>query len=157
MSPEAQRRLRQRAAEHGRLRVLSFVAEPDLLLKRASRVVAMGGYNTVTAVLSFRKRALIVPRDGARREQWIRAERLRDLGLLEVLHPRDLSPEAVSRWLATGPALAPTRRKPIDLNGLARLPQLLEELLAAPDLNQRSDIHEADLDAEEEEAPQVAC
>ncbi len=90
----------------------------------------MGGYNTICEVLSFRKPALIVPRVKPRREQLIRAERLQALGLVDLLHPADLTPGALSEWLANGhrrPALA---RRHIDLNGLTRVPQLLEELLA---------------------------
>ena len=45
----------------------------------------MGGYNTVCEVLSFQKQALIVPRVRPRSEQWIRAERLRDLQLIDVI------------------------------------------------------------------------
>src|SRR3712207_9415316 len=65
--------------------VLEFVPEPALLLARADFVVAMGGYNTVCEALSFEKRALIVPRVTPRREQMVRAERLRDRGLIDVL------------------------------------------------------------------------
>jgi predicted glycosyltransferase len=92
----------------------------------------MGGYNTVGEVLAHEKRALLVPRVCPRREQWIRAARLRDLGLVDVLHPDDLSPAALSAWLQRELAEdrpAPRVRERLDLNGLARLPILLAELL----------------------------
>jgi predicted glycosyltransferase len=63
-------------------------------------VVAMGGYNTIYEVLSFEKHALVVPRSKPRHEQQIRASRLRDLGLLDLLPPDQVSPEALSEWLA---------------------------------------------------------
>lgn len=132
MPLEVQRRLRLRAAGNPRMRVLEFVAEPELLLSRADRVVAMGGYNTISEILSYEKRALIVPRVSPRREQLIRAERLRELGLVEMLHPDQLTPRALSEWIAADlPPLPPIRER-IDMNGLARLPTLLQEVLSGP-------------------------
>src|SRR2546421_739784 len=64
-----------------------------------------------------------------RREQLIRAERMRDLGLLDVLHPDRLSPDALTEWLARPKATPPRPRDLIDLDGLERLPRLLEEVL----------------------------
>jgi predicted glycosyltransferase len=45
----------------------------------------MGGYNTFCEVLSFDKRAVIVPRMVPRLEQWIRASRAEELGLVRML------------------------------------------------------------------------
>jgi len=132
MSLKVRQRLSRRAAENPRLRVLGFITEPELLLRRADRVIAMGGYNTVCEVLSYEKHALIVPRVNPRREQLIRAERLRDLSLLDVLHPDKLNPRALTEWLARDMRPPPRARDRIDLNGLSRLPHLLEEVLAAP-------------------------
>jgi predicted glycosyltransferase len=133
IAPEVRERLYRRAAGNPRLRVLAFVTDCDLLLERADRVVTMGGYNSVCEVLSLGKAALIVPRVEPRREQLIRAERFRRLGLVDLLHPDALSPRALSDWLARGLVPPPCPRDRIDLNGLAKLPGLLAELLdAAP-------------------------
>jgi hypothetical protein len=48
-------------------------------------VVAMGGYNTFCEILSFDKPALIVPRTAPRMEQFIRAVRAQELGLVRML------------------------------------------------------------------------
>ncbi|MGH7675695.1 MAG: hypothetical protein ACREMV_10540, partial [Gemmatimonadales bacterium] len=85
--------------------------------------------NTVCEILSFEKPALIVPRVRPRREQLIRAECLRALGLVDVLHPDSLTPNALSAWLALRPGPVRRARDHIHLNGLSRLPRLLEELL----------------------------
>jgi len=45
----------------------------------------MGGYNTFCEILSFDKRALIIPRTKPRMEQYIRAARGAELGLCRVL------------------------------------------------------------------------
>lgn len=130
MPADVQRRLKARAAALPRLRVIEFVTDPDLLLSRADRVVAMGGYNTIFEVLSAEKHALIVPRVQPSREQLIRAERLRDLGLIHLLHPDDASSQAIGRWLARDLGAAPKARQRIDLGGTARLPQLLADVLS---------------------------
>jgi len=130
MSPEVQRRLSQRASADPRFRVLGFITEPTRLVARADRVIAMGGYNTVCEVLSFSKHSLIVPRVKPRREQIIRAERLRDLGLIGMLEPEHLSPQALSEWMARDlPPLQLDGR--INMNGLDRLPALAKEVLAS--------------------------
>jgi len=122
-------RLIRSVASNPYRRVVSFVHEPTRLVRRADRVVAMGGYNTVYEVLSFEKPALIVPRVTPRQEQLIRAERLQALGLVDVLHPEALSAAALSTWLARGRAPVRSARECLDFNGLSRVPQLLEELL----------------------------
>jgi len=48
-------------------------------------VVAMGGYNTFCEILSFDKPALILPRTVPRLEQFIRAQRASELGLVTTL------------------------------------------------------------------------
>jgi predicted glycosyltransferase len=128
MPPEVRQRLRQYTAGHPRLRVLEFIPEPAPLLQRADRVIAMGGYNTVAEVLSFEKPALIVPRAT---EQSVRAERLRELGLVDVLHLDSLRPGALTEWLSRD-VHPPQVHQCIDFNGLSRLPRLLEEVLAGP-------------------------
>src|SRR5206468_3876867 len=145
MPRETQQRLRQRAATHPRLRVVELVREPALLLQQADRVIAMGGYNTICEVLSFEKRALIVPRVRPQREQLIRAERLRDLGLLDVLHPDELNPRALTEWLARDLGPPPRVRDRIDLNGLTRLPHLLREVLASPGYPAQNQPHEGSI------------
>jgi len=96
-------------------------------------VVAMGGYNTVCEILASGTRALVVPRAEPRREQLIRARRLSELGALDVLEPQRLTAAALSRWLADGGAERPAPRPHIDMDGLSRIPALLDKLLATPD------------------------
>lgn len=134
MPGAVQRRLQKRAALNPRLKVLEFFPEPTPLLERAERVIAMCGYNTVNELLSFEKPALIVPRDRPRLEQVIRADRLRGLGVIDMLLPEQATPGALSAWMARD--LKPQQHisDRINLTGLSTLPHLLEDLFAtAPD------------------------
>jgi predicted glycosyltransferase len=64
---------------------ITFDAHIESLMARAKAVVCMGGYNTFCEVLSFDKRALVIPRTLPRKEQFIRATRAQELGLARML------------------------------------------------------------------------
>ncbi len=85
MQPERQTEFLQRAAKLPRVKAITFDTHLESLMTRAAGVVAMGGYNTFCEILSFDKRALIVPRTKPRLEQFIRAERAAELGLVRML------------------------------------------------------------------------
>jgi len=72
-----------------------------------------------------------VPRVSPKPEQLIRAQRMRELGLIDLLHPEQLSPRALTEWLARDLGPPPPSRSRIDFDGLARIPGLLIELLGA--------------------------
>lgn len=132
MPAAAQEQLHAIAALNRRLRVFEFLDEPTRLLRQADRLVTMGGYNTVCEALSFEKHTLVVPRARPRLEQRIRAERLRDLGLIDMLPEEELSPAAIGAWLERDLGPGPRVRAGIDMGALARLPTLLGAVLAAP-------------------------
>ena len=117
------------AADRSDMRLIEFVTDPQPLMCCANRVIAMGGYNTVCEVLAFQKRALIVPRVAPRREQIIRAERFAALGLLDVLHPDDLSAAALASWIGAAARGVRAAETVLDFHGARRLPELLVEAL----------------------------
>lgn len=121
------------AAGRDDLEVVSFVSAIEPVIAHAAAVVGMGGYNTVCELLAAGVPALIVPRVNPRLEQLIRAERLATLGALDVAHPDQLSAEGLGVWLERAVHGRTGRpRRPIDLDGLARLPGLAAGLLARP-------------------------
>lgn len=73
------------AALNGRVTATGFDSRIESLFAAAEGVVSMGGYNTFCEVLSFDKRAIIVPRTKPRLEQWIRANRAEEIGLVRNL------------------------------------------------------------------------
>jgi predicted glycosyltransferase len=70
---------------NGRVTSTGFESRIETLFAGAEGVICMGGYNTFCEVLSFDKRAVIVPRTVPRLEQWIRASRAEDLRLIRML------------------------------------------------------------------------
>jgi predicted glycosyltransferase len=85
MQPEQRTSFASRASRLENVRTITFNARLEALMARATGVIAMGGYNTFCEILSFDKRALIVPRTAPRLEQFIRARRAAELGLLAML------------------------------------------------------------------------
>jgi predicted glycosyltransferase len=84
-------------ALQGRVTTVGFESRIETLFSGAQGVVCMGGYNTFCEVLSFDKPAVIVPRTTPRLEQWIRASRAEELGLVAMLDERrdGWTPEAM--------------------------------------------------------------
>jgi predicted glycosyltransferase len=94
---EAIRRLSSKLPD---VQVIDFHPQAELLLQRASAVVSMAGYNTFCEVLSLNKPTLLVPRTTPRQEQFIRARRAAELGLVEILTQEDAAdPEAMAKHL----------------------------------------------------------
>ncbi len=122
MPKDHQQRLHQLARANGAIEVIDRLVETDEYLQKAERVIAMGGYNTVTSILSFRKASMIVPRMIPRQEQWIRAERLAKLGWISVLTPPELDSSRLSNWLHRDVVPQPNSES-VDLLGLDRISQ----------------------------------
>ena len=119
--------LRDIAALRGDIEIIDRMVETDDYMRQAERVVAMGGYNTVTSVLSFGKPALIVPRTRPRREQWIRADRLARRGWLTAIDPDHLDSQRMSEWLMNPSPLRPESGR-VDLLGLSRIGSRVSQL-----------------------------
>ncbi len=86
---------------------ITFDTHPEALIADAVGVVAMGGYNTFCEILSFDKRALIVPRTAPRLEQFIRAARAQDYGLVRMLvdDASDITLPRIPDWRVMATAL----------------------------------------------------
>jgi predicted glycosyltransferase len=110
----------RRVAALPRVATLTFHEDLESLIEKAAGVVCLGGYNTFCEIVSLNKRSLIVPRITPRAEQLIRAETARRLGLVETLHPEQLSPETLADALVRLPDQPPPASH--------RIPGLLEGL-----------------------------
>ncbi|MDJ0950079.1 MAG: glycosyltransferase [Alphaproteobacteria bacterium] len=112
MASDAQARFQDRAARLDRIRMITFDAHIEALMAGAEGIVAMGGYNTFCEILSFNKRALIVPRMAPRLEQYIRASRAQHHGLLRMLPDDTVRDAAV---MAAALAALPDQKPPGDV------------------------------------------
>lgn len=127
--PESVRQTLGAIAQHNpHLTILPSCPEPTILMAAAERVIAMGGYNTTCEILSFQKPALIIPRIKPRQEQWLRATRLKKLGLVDVLHPHQVNPQNLAAWLRCDPK-PPKRSAGLNLQATEQLPLLLGQML----------------------------
>ena len=132
MQPEHQVEFMARASQLKNVEMMTFDARMETLVDGALGVVAMGGYNTFCEILSFDKPALIVPRTAPRLEQYIRASRAQELGLVSLLvdqYARD------PHMMATALRQLPQQKRPSDvvvpglLDGLSNVNRLVERHL----------------------------
>ncbi|MGR8978721.1 MAG: glycosyltransferase family protein [Gammaproteobacteria bacterium] len=93
MDSNKRRILQQAGSLNLALTVTDFTPDLYSYLNAADLVVSMGGYNTVVEILSANQRGIIVPRVNPRLEQLIRAERLAAKGLIDMIHPSELTPD----------------------------------------------------------------
>ncbi len=129
LMPAAQReQLHEMAHQRHDIKVVDFVPEPLKLMNNAECIISMGGYNTTTEILSFNKRALVVPRINPRLEQWIRASRLAEMGIIDCLHPDELTPEALTEWI-TNQHPQRNARETIRFNGLDNVAKEVAKIL----------------------------
>lgn len=135
MNLDRRRDYMDRIAKHSKLDALTFDTKIELLMEKADAVVAMGGYNTFCEILSFDKRALVVPRTKPRLEQHIRAVQAERLGLVRMLSDREepRTPERMAEALRG----LPGQPRPSEvfvpglLDGLDRIRERFTETLAA--------------------------
>ena len=100
MAQEKQADFIERASALDRVHVITFDTRIESLMAKAAGMVSMGGYNTFCEILSFDKRALIVPRTEPRLEQYIRAQRAEELGMISMLVDNgDRDPREMARSL----------------------------------------------------------
>ena len=134
MRSTAQAAFMERVARLERVEAITFDAHVETLMADAAGIVAMGGYNTFCEILSFDKRALIVPRSVPRREQSIRAARAEALGLVRTLTiDGDRDPAKMAEAIGTLPSqpLPSEVRMPGLLEGLAVIDRMIGDWLDA--------------------------
>jgi ATP-binding cassette subfamily B protein len=103
---------------------------PDLrnTVAAADCVVSMAGYNTVCDIMSYRRPSVLVPREQPSKEQSLRAERLREWGVADVVHAEELRPTSLADAIENAlgrPALPPA---PVPLAGLEKAVDVFDSL-----------------------------
>ncbi len=119
------------------VRLHKFVSSTRPLFARSDLVVSTGGYNTITQVLGFARRSLVIPRVLHRKEQMLRAQLLAKYGLVTYLHPDDVTPEKLLESVTmlldneSEPLVEARRNNRITLNGAERLADFCRTIFAA--------------------------
>lgn len=130
MSAQDRDSLMELADPHRGIHFLSFASDMTSYIGAADVVVSMGGYNSICEILSLGRPSIVVPRVAPRKEQLIRAEALHNRGLLQMIHPDDLSPERLLdeiELLLRQPTLV---SRSLSLDGLPSVGNLLDQVLA---------------------------
>ncbi len=129
MQPDLQEEFMKRCKKNKRVQVITFDVQMEDLESNAAGIVAMGGYNTFCEILSLDKKAIIIPRTSPRFEQYIRASRAQDLGLVKMLEDNgNLDPKLMAHALKE----MPKQKKPSEiivpglLEGLENVNRLVE-------------------------------
>lgn len=120
LSAPRRARLRQMAPED--IAVLDYVDNPCDFIAGAAAVVSMTGYNSAVELLGTATPVLMVPRATPRAEQLIRAQRLAELGHVDVLPPGALAADRIAEWTAYAVGETGTLdRSALDLDGWQRI------------------------------------
>lgn len=105
---------------------------PNLLtyMQQADLSISMSGYNTTMNVLTTGVRAMILPFTGNDdQEQTIRAAKLEQLGVVEMIRPEDLQPDRFAQKVIASLQKQPNAIR-FDFNGVAKTASLLNDLIA---------------------------
>jgi len=105
--------IRQRCEAVGerRARVVDFLPRFVDHMEAADAIVSLGGYNTISEILSLGKRAVVVPFADEHREQAMRAAMLDRLGVIRAIAPEQLSPTRLAEALVAAFRDAPPTRE----------------------------------------------
>jgi predicted glycosyltransferase len=109
-------------------------ARPDFpgLLRRARLSVSQAGYNTVMDVLAAGIPGVVVPyAGGLESEQTLRAGRLAERGVLQVVSEGELTPEALAGAVERALATPPERLRGVSIDGGAVTANILLAEMAA--------------------------
>lgn len=151
--------------------IVRFTPSALDLFAASDLVVSMGGYNTMCEVLALERPSIVIPRVFPRREQIVRASRFQELGLVEVIHPSELSPRVLGelmrkcldrgdtspRSLLRGSSLEESvPKKRLDFRGLDVAVRELGELLSEDEREKRLTVVEEEPERPIPRAPEKA-
>lgn len=83
---------RAHLASLGNVRVESAYGDATIWIRQASVIVTMAGYNSLCEVLTWQKKAVVVPRRGPSAEQRMRTDLFSARSLIRGLRPSTLNP-----------------------------------------------------------------
>ena len=108
---------------------LEFEADITNRYAESDVVVSQAGYNTVCELLSFSRRAILVPRSKPVREQLIRARLMAQRGFFECIEPQDLTPEILISKVLEALNSSSVTSSTLELDGLPVIRERVRGLL----------------------------
>src|ERR1051325_10905813 len=108
---------------------LEFEADISNRYAESDVVVSQAGYNTVCELLSFSRRAILVPRSEPVREQLIRARLMTQRGFFECIEPKHLTPETLISKVLEALNSSPLTTSTVNLDGLPVIRERVRTLL----------------------------
>ena len=134
MPMDHQSELRTIAASCPQVTFQSFSDNLSNYLQEANVVVSMGGYNTLTEIVTAGKRAVVIPRIHPSKEQLLRAQRFSQRGLVTTLHPLNVTPRSLRHAVIEALSGHWPGTQGLDFNGLPQLTNHLADLMQQPQI-----------------------
>jgi predicted glycosyltransferase len=132
--PESEfQRLQAKIAGRSNVKIQRYTTKFTSDLQKAELSISMAGYNTCLNILTTGVPAIVYPFIGNNnREQAIRANKLFELGLVEVIYPHELTPQLLAEkiMLTLSKPRRAMRAPAFDLNGVANTARALIELVS---------------------------
>ena len=119
-----------RLAERGNAIVRRLVPDLRAHVALADCVVSMPGYNSVCDILTHRRPAVLVPRPGPSREQQLRAERLREWGVAQLVRTSELAEGRLAAEISHALEATPPPAAPVSLEGSEGALEVFDHVLA---------------------------
>lgn len=124
-------RVQRRAAGNPRITIRKYTTRFAEHLAAADLSVSMAGYNTCLNIIAAGVRAIVYPfSDTGESEQLLRAEKLRRLGLVDVIRPGELDPEHLAGMITKLLELPrpEANAAALNLGGVEKTVELIAEL-----------------------------
>ena len=131
MSADKVAELKKLASDRDNIQIETYT--PQLLdyMQTADLSVSLGGYNTTMNILSTGVRAIVVPigHEFQDKEQLHRAQKLEQLGIVNSIHPQDLSPLNLSEKIINCLHKKSSKLQKFDLKGAENTANFLKSFL----------------------------
>ena len=115
------------------LEIMRFTTHLEDHLRAADLIVSMGGYNATLEAIAVRKPTVIIPRVSPRKEQWIRADKFSRKGLIDMIHPDDLTTDKLLSAIENGlesPRLKTVDELGLNMDGIGNFLSRVDEILS---------------------------
>jgi predicted glycosyltransferase len=117
-------------AEADGVEVHRVIPELRNTIAAADCVVSMAGYNTVCDIMSYHRRSVLCPRARPSQEQSLRAQRLRALGIADVIHADELRPKPLADAIENALAEPTPSPAPLPLGGIESALNVFDDVCA---------------------------